>query len=104
MRGLGIVGADAPLRPGSGALRTSARSTFPSGPPEGGDGGSNSLAGVSMVPPGRWGRGLGDCGRQKAYNFLWCWIALSHPRRGRRKKPGASRRHTLPCPPYPLFV
>lgn len=60
MRALGIVGAAAPLRPGSGALRTPARSTFPSGSPEGGDGGSKSLAGVSMVPPGCWGRGLGD--------------------------------------------
>lgn len=58
MRGLGIVGAAAQLRPGSGALRTPARSTFPSYQSECGDGGSKSLTHLSMPPPGVGGGGL----------------------------------------------
>lgn len=52
VHGPGIVGAAAPLRPGSGALRTPARSTLPSQWSEGGDGGSNSWAGSWIAASG----------------------------------------------------
>lgn len=69
MRGLGIVGAAAQLRPGSGALRTPARSTFPS---------YRSVWGRRVqeldpfvdATPRRWGRGSGDWGWQQALQLL----------------------------------
>lgn len=49
MRGLGILGAATPPHPSSRALRTPVSSIFPSYWSEGGDGGSKSLADLSMA-------------------------------------------------------
>ena len=102
MRALGIVGAAAAPRPGSGALRTPASSIFPSRWSEGGDSESNSLAGLSMVaakgPRSVGGENLatgGGRGRTAPFVVLDC--AEGHPRLG-RNKPRASQGHPLTQP------
>lgn len=113
VHGPGIVGAAAPLRPGSGALRTPARSTLPSHGSEGGDGGSNSWAGSWIAASG----GRSDLGARPwrlgvARGFTNpCDTGLRSRPRLSRNQPRASLGHARgPSlggslrPPSPAFV
>lgn len=112
MHGLGTVGAAAPLRPGSRALRTPARSTFPSYWSEGGDGGSNSWAGSWIAASGgRAHLGARTWRRGAARGFTTPWILDCAGSSQTGQKPAASipGTHTLTQPgtlrpPEPAYV
>lgn len=108
MRGLGIVGAAAGLHPGSRALSTPARATFPSHQSEGGDGRFHRLAGWSDGRPQALGARAWRLGIAKGVRFsLAIDGAESRPKLGRneRRAPGdASGSAWDSRAPHPVFV
>lgn len=92
VRGLGTVGAAAPLRPGPGALRTPARPTLPAA--AGGWGGGRRVHGPPGARRPREARGAAAPGSRRVCGASW--RPGPEPQRGTRPPPADEAAAALP--------